>query len=378
LTLNSHDLAFNDDHKIMGINFGRNNFYHFLSLLQLIFWSFWLILAYSSIPAQSSSSGPILYALHKILIMMAGVYFNYFVLIPRLLEKNKYLSYILSICLLISFLISLRYVIDIPLLWVDSEALPRLPVPIFVISIVLIGSTLFKFMEAWFSMTQQKVALQNQRLEAELKFLKTQVNPHFLFNTLNNLYSLALLKDDRAPQMIAKLSEIMRYLLSDTRITKVKLVKEMELLRSYIDLHQLKEEKTQNVDVYVEGVKNKHTIASLLLINFLENSFKHGDLDSNPQGWIKVSTIVDETDTLHFSLANSISYQAHPYYPPAHAPESTHGIGLTNAKRQLELHYPDRHQLQITAKPDHFKIELSIDLSQEEISDVTTLDQSIA
>ncbi|MEO0640349.1 MAG: sensor histidine kinase, partial [Bacteroidota bacterium] len=199
--------------------------------------------------------------------------------------------------------------------------------------------------------------LQNQRLQAELKFLKTQVNPHFLFNTLNNLYSLALLKDDRAPQMIAKLSEIMRYLLSDTRVVHTKLSREMELFQSYVDLHQLQDDEAKNVDIYTEGIRNKHQIASLLLINFLENSFKHGDLNENPQGWIKVSTVVNESDVMHFSLSNSVS----PYQSDSQTTDT--GIGLSNARRQLELHYPKKHQLQIHADDGVFSVELEVDLS---------------
>ncbi|MEL6625157.1 MAG: histidine kinase, partial [Bacteroidota bacterium] len=255
-----------DEHKIMGIALTRGNFRNFTILIQVIFWCFWSVLAYSSSPAQASPIGPTLYVLQKLPLMIAGVYFNYMVLIPHLLEKKRYLAYLLAAGGLIAGLIMLRYWVDTEINGMAADQLPDWQVPIFAITIVMIGSTLFKFAEAWFSITQQKTELQNQRLQAELKFLKTQVNPHFLFNTLNNLYSLALLKDDRAPQMIAKLSEIMRYLLSDTRVVHTKLSREMELFQSYVDLHQLQDDEAKNVDIYTEGIRNKHQIASLLLI----------------------------------------------------------------------------------------------------------------
>lgn len=346
-----------DEHKIMGIALTRGNFRNFTILIQVIFWCFWSVLAYSSSPAQASPIGPTLYVLQKLPLMIAGVYFNYMVLIPHLLEKKRYLAYLLAAGGLIAGLIMLRYWVDTEINGMAADQLPDWQVPIFAITIVMIGSTLFKFAEAWFSITQQKTELQNQRLQAELKFLKTQVNPHFLFNTLNNLYSLALLKDDRAPQMIAKLSEIMRYLLSDTRVVHTKLSREMELFQSYVDLHQLQDDEAKNVDIYTEGIRNKHQIASLLLINFLENSFKHGDLNENPQGWIKVSTVVNESNVMHFSLSNSVS----PYQSDSQTTDT--GIGLSNARRQLELHYPKKHQLQIHADDGVFSVELEVDLS---------------
>ena len=277
-------MAFNSGNNILGIEITSQNFRRFVIWVQLGFWLIMFLLAYNSRMAQASPIGPFFYVCMRLPLFMGAVYFNYFVLIPYFFERKRYWSYLLSLIFLIIVGQGIRLGLDAIFHDTVEKQAKMFMVPMVMTTILLIGSIMFKFMEEWFRVSQQKAELQNQRLVSELKFLKTQVNPHFLFNTLNNLYSLALLKDDRAPQMIAKLSEIMRYMLTQTRDSHVMLSSEMELFQSYINLHQQQENESQNVDIYTEGIRNRHQIAPLLLINFLENSFNHGAISHKPQG----------------------------------------------------------------------------------------------
>lgn len=339
---------------ILGVHLTPQNFHRFLWGLQVVFWLLWILLAYHSEPAQQSEHGPALFVLAHVPLLMGAVYLNYFWLIPRWLARQQYGRYALALLTLLVSTHALRRFIEGYVMQEESILLTRWPLAIGLAFILLIGSTLFKFVEGWFQVSQQQVQLQNEQLRSELNFLRAQVNPHFLFNTLNNLYTLTLTQDRRAPQMVAKLSELMRYLIYDSSTTRVKLSRELDLLRSYIELQQLQHDEAKNVDLYVEGVKNQHHIAPLLLISFLENSFKHGDLATNPMGWIAVSLVVEDDHRLCVSFTNSIRGQGTD-------DEIPRGIGLDNARRQLELNYPGRHQLHIERREAEFRVELVVE-----------------
>ncbi len=339
----------------LGLNLNAQSFRYFMLGLQITFWGLWLLLAYNSQPAQSSTYGPFAFASTHILIFMGLVYINYTWLIPHLLVRRRYVGYFLSFVGLIAFGQFLGFSLDLYILKHNPIFPNRGPMAFALTTLLLFASTLFKFVEGWFQVSQQQVELQNEQLRSELRFLRSQVNPHFLFNTLNNLYSLTLVQDQRAPKMVAQLSELMRYLIYDSSTTRVKLLREMELMGSYIALQQLQHDEEKNVDFYFEGIRNHHQIAPLLLISFLENSFKHGDLATNPEGWISITASVEEHNQLRMTFCNS--------YRPSHADsQEKGGIGLKNAQRQLELNYPDRHTLSIEKRADEFRVELSIEL----------------
>jgi hypothetical protein len=342
---------------IMGFAMTPRTFRHFLWGIQGIFWMLWALLAYNSEPALNSVHGPAVFVACHVPLLMAMVYINYLWLIPRWLAPGQYRRYFLAVFVLIALSQGLRWVLEVYVM--REVVLPpeRWPMTLALACILLLGSTLFKFVEGWFQVSQQQTALQNEQLRSELRFLRAQVNPHFLFNTLNNLYTLTLTQDARAPQMVAQLSELMRYLIYDSRTTRVSLLRELELMRSYVTLQQLQHEEEMNVDLYFEGVKTHHQIAPLLLISFVENSFKHGDLATNPKGWIQVSAIIEDEHRLQLVFANSKRPEAVP--PPA-----PHGIGLDNARRQLELNYPGRHRMKITHTPQEFRVELEITLTE--------------
>lgn len=202
---------------------------------------------------------------------------------------------------------------------------------------------------------KQQQSLKAIQLESELNFLKSQVNPHFLFNTLNNIYALCQVNSRNAAPMVGKISEMMRYMIYDCIADEVPLQKEIEYLQNYIDLNQLKSHRKLNASITIDGSTAGLKIAPLMLINFLENSFKHGDLNQNGQGYIQASVRIRGHE-LTFQLRNS-------YRERQREDNPRRGIGLNNVRHRLELLYPDRHQLKIIRNSSIFEVDLNLILS---------------
>jgi LytS/YehU family sensor histidine kinase len=200
---------------------------------------------------------------------------------------------------------------------------------------------------------------ENLRLSAELGFLQSQINPHFLFNTLNNIYSFAYRKDDRAPAMITKLSEIIRYLLYECRTKRVSLHKEMALIQNYLELESLRNDAVHNVDFYAEGIEEHHQIAPLILITFVENCFKHGDIHHNEKAWMTLHFEVDDEQVFHAEFANS---RVENTEKKAKNTTKSSGLGMGNAKQQLALNYPKRHELTVENTPHSYTVKLNCSL----------------
>lgn len=214
-----------------------------------------------------------------------------------------------------------------------------------------IYSVLIRFMIKMFETQKLRDELINQRQASELALLRSQVNPHFLFNTLNNIYSLVYQKSDEAPEAVMKFSSIMRYVLYDSTSDKVFLEKEIEYLRSYIELHELRFKKPGLVSLSIEGRTEGITIAPMLLITFVENAFKHGC--KNRQPGIVISLRIEEGN-IRFEVCNYINRNQKTQ------DEIYSGIGLTNLKRRLELIYPGKYNLEIDGDEEQYKVNLLI------------------
>ncbi|HTJ52078.1 MAG TPA: two-component regulator propeller domain-containing protein [Cyclobacteriaceae bacterium] len=205
------------------------------------------------------------------------------------------------------------------------------------------------------AMVRKQQSMKSIQLESELNFLKSQVNPHFLFNTLNNIYALCQVNSKNAAPMVGKISEMMRYMIYDCNADLVPLQKEIEYLQNYIDLNQLKSNRKLNASMHIEGNTEGLKIAPLLLINFLENSFKHGDINLNGDGFIRTELIVNNLE-LFLTIENSFR-ETHP------SSNNQKGIGLENVKHRLSLLYPKRHSLRINKNNRIFEIELKLQLN---------------
>jgi len=177
--------------------------------------------------------------------------------------------------------------------------------------------------------------LVSEKLGAELSFLKSQINPHFLFNTLNNIYALVLKKSSDAPNAVLMLSDIMRYMLHDSNHTRVLLEKEIDYLSNFVKLQQLRLGKGVNVDITVNGAPNGLEIAPMLLIPFVENAFKHGELQQKDAYiMIKLDIVPGE---INFKVENVLRKKKE---------KTISGIGLDNLQKRLALIYPGQYELE--------------------------------
>lgn len=211
---------------------------------------------------------------------------------------------------------------------------------------------LLRFTFEWFKTQKQKADLINQNQASELALLRNQINPHFLLNTLNNIYSLVYKKDDKAPDAVMKLSEILHYMLYRSNTEKVILDNEIKYLKSFIELQQLRLGNNEFVSFIIHGSASGRTIAPMLLMPFLENAFKHGDRQTRyPDIIIELKMNPRE---IEFFCKNYVSSY------PNKAKDETGGIGLHNIQRRLELLYPGKYILDINPEKNQFSVYLKI------------------
>lgn len=221
--------------------------------------------------------------------------------------------------------------------------------------ICLIGSALYEMATFAHIQSQRALNLQHEKLDAEMKFLKSQINPHFLFNALNNIYSLSILKSENTSENLLKLSDMLRYVLYECNAEQVPLQKEVEYIRNLIGLNMLKDSKGLNVKTSFSEISPHLMITPLLFVPFIENAFKHSKIEQLDKGWIRLR-LEEENGRIHFSLSNSRPQEAI-------SKDRQGGIGLVNVKRRLELYYPQRHQLDILESDDEFRVQLEIIVS---------------
>lgn len=208
-----------------------------------------------------------------------------------------------------------------------------------------------KLLKYWYANQQAQKDLLQEKLEAELKFLKTQIHPHFLFNTLNNLYALTLKKSDLAPAVVLKLSELINYMLYECHENLVPLEKEVKFIYNYVDIEQLRYGDKLDVDIRLNGDVGKSKIAPLLLLPFVENCFKHGASLELEQSWVKIDIDVQD-DQILFKVENNKGSSL--------TTNGNQGIGITNVRRRLDLLYNGDHELKIINGNETFLVILSI------------------
>ena len=197
-------------------------------------------------------------------------------------------------------------------------------------------------------------ATEREKIQTELSYLKAQINPHFLFNTLNSIYSLALIESPPTADALAQLSSFLRYVIQDSQQDRVSLAKELDYIGQYIALQTLRLGDTATVDFTVEGVANGKQIVPLLLISFIENAFKYGVSPEEPST-IRIAIHLG-ADELHCHVANK---KVRVFQPTSVAS----GIGLANTQARLRLLYPDRHRLVIQDEATQFSVDLTLTLS---------------
>lgn len=293
--------------------------------------------------------------------MALVVYLNYFFFLPRFLKHKSLVRYVVEFSipfavLVRAFILLKRYLID-----GNTQKICYFYEDKFTVNVVL--STLFivifvgmlKFAEGWFELEAKKKEIENEKLTSELRFLKAQINPHFLFNTLNNLYYLAFTNSPNTTEVIAKLSQMMRYMIYDSNHAKVPLMKEIEYMKNYISLEKLRLNEPIPINFEVTGNTNGVLIVPLIFISFLENAFKHGVSNNFAGAWITADILLEGTACI-YTVANSKLPQS------LVNQEEQSGIGLKNVKRRLELSYPDNFELEIEDTAEEYRVRLKLNL----------------
>ncbi|WP_246862689.1 sensor histidine kinase [Pedobacter sp. KBS0701] len=288
-------------------------------------------------------------------------YINYIFLIPELIKRRKkYWLYVFAFFLMIAVFALIKTVVAV--LYPSDMMMVRggkaeynvneyFAGKAFVGGFFMISSCIIKFTIDWFGSERIQRNLESERREMELQFLKSQLNPHFLFNSLNNIYSLAYQKSDKTADAIMKLSEIMRYMIYESNTPTVALSKEVDYLTSYIELQKIRFKDGAYIELTLNGEIDNQKIVPLMLISFVENAFKHGVV-TDPAEPVKINIIANQK-ILHFSVVNKKNQQNK---------DAQGGVGLTNVERRLQLVYPDRYKLNVVNSATHYTCELMIDI----------------
>jgi LytS/YehU family sensor histidine kinase len=277
---------------------------------------------------------------------------NALVLVPHFIYSNKYKIFAAAhITILAAFAFA-----NYSLFSLESHDFPPpFIVPFFPYLLILACSTAYKIVRDKFLSDQLAKEKENENLKTELQLLRSQVSPHFMFNVLNNIASMARFKSEELEPTVVKLSSLMRYMLYDADEEKVALSKEIEYLRSYIDLQRQRYEDIVEVNVSVKVPDQQYRIEPMLLIPFVENAFKHGT-GYMDKAEINILLMLDKEE-LYLNVLNRYDPQS------LEVKDKASGIGLANVKRRLKLLYENAHQLTITRHNGWFNVFLTIKLT---------------
>ncbi len=288
------------------------------------------------------------------------VYFNFHVLIPTFLSKKRIVIYILALTTFLVLFTPIVALLNFTLysLFGLSELKDQIDLRLIFVSLVLVAflSTLFQILSEWLRHERDKRVLEQQKAQSELRFLKSQINPHFLFNTLNNLYALTLKKSDLAPEIVLKLSDMMRYMLYECNEKTVLLQKEIRYIENYLSLEELRQGEKVDIQFEINGEIGERRVAPLLFIPFIENCFKHGVNRQLTNAFVHL-TINIEDDSIEMLLSNS-----KPDVIPGLYNKKPGGIGQINVRQQLDLIYPRQYDLKIEESPVAYSVQLKINL----------------
>jgi len=301
-------------------------------------------------------------------VKMGATYFTLYFLLPRFFMNKAFIKFILYAVVVLLLAAFLQRVTEYTIInWFinpyESAEVFFFPSKILkaVIGIypVVALAAFIKIGKHWYERDRESQQLEKDKLEAELKFLRAQIHPHFLFNTLNNLYALTLKKSDHASEVVLKLSDLLNYMLYECNEWTVPLDKELQLVETYISLEQIRYGDRLNLDYRVEGNTGDKEIPPLLLLPFIENSFKHGASRDPDEVSIDIDISVQDS---RFRL--EVTNDKRTFDDNNVRTGYEEGIGLTNVKRRMELLYNGHYSLQISDKPGIFQVQLTLSLDK--------------
>jgi len=306
-------------------------------------------------------------------ITVVTTYFLNYYLVPKFLLTKKYLHFALYFLytLIISITLELNAVM-FSLIAVSDFGMTQMSPASFNIFYLIAANYLvvflavaIKLLNHWYQIQNQNLLLEKEGMEielklkeAELRLLKAQIHPHFLFNTLNNLYGLALTGSEKTPDIVLKISSLLDFMLYRSTQQRVRLTEEVDYIKDYIELEKLRYQKI-DIEWKQQGVMEDQYIAPMLLQPFVENAFKHGTSKGIQHPWILVKIEIKNNSDLVFTVRNSKSSETQ-----KDNNGYTEGIGLKNVKKRLEILYPGHYLLDIQENPDEFGIRLNMELNQ--------------
>ena len=291
-----------------------------------------------------------------------AVYFTAYFILPKFLLTQKYIPFFISLFLSMCTIVLLQRAIAYYLLYPQTDYKKALELPFFHLPQfyrIWISTYSFAFLfsgirlfSSWIKEQKRQQELENQSMHSEMALLRSQINPHFLFNTLNNIDLLVFKDQQKASDSIVKLSEIMRYMLYEANADQVSLTREIQYIQSMVDLMRLRLVNPDFIQFEVIGNAENRKIPPMLLVPFVENAFKHGKKSGKAPGIVIKLQI--RPDEYHFMVRNKVQEAFNT------SKDGTGGIGLSNVKRRLALLYPKNHRLDIQHSMDRFEIHLQI------------------
>jgi len=336
----------------------------------LLYWVVaWIFLSWFFTRLTHEYQYTYLFSITLLAIAIGTTYFSNYFLIPNYLLKKRYVPFILLTLFtgLISLWFELMSILGIFTYLLTKfnstgKGLPFLIDPVFLIAglyLVVIGGIMIHLVKVLFANQAEQLKLENMKLEvgnklkeAELNSIRAQFHPHFLFNTLNNLYWLTLNKSEQAPRLVLKLSELLDYSLHQGRRDRVPLQEEITYINNYLDIMKIRFEETTNIQIDFSGADLKRQIAPLMLITLVENACKHGLSQLIGSSWIKIRLETDQ-EFIKFTVSNN-----HPGTPALEGEDA--GLGLNQLKSRLNLIYPARHELRLEKTDHEFEAYLTI------------------
>ncbi len=331
------------------------------TIIQILVWSLLLLLPMLFNPPPAPRGMPQMEVINPTVNILTTIlpigfyYFNYYLLIPLLYLRKKTFTYILSV--IGSLVVIILFSIICSYLFNDLSGNTSRPMPpVFDHSILLFVVVLFvslglRMNAEWKKTEEEKVKIEKEKLNAELSYLKAQVNPHFLFNTLNVIYTLATLKSEQTAEAVMKLSKLMRYVILDAHTPFVPLEKELAYIRNFIELHRLRLANNNQIDFRISGNTEGLQISPFILIPFVENAIKHG-----------TSTIEPMTISIEITLLNNelqFNVKNNKLTIKSETQNST-GVGIENTRKRLEMIYKKKHNLQINETGKTFEVKLNL------------------
>jgi len=358
------------------MNWKKNFGAYLLLIANIVFWVVmyiaWFSIYWEDQPVNDPAfvgelkGGKTYYFLRALCLSFSGVtsvlvviYTNWFWLVKRYLAKQQYLDYfwrLVILLLVIAFFMSFHPALDDAWLILKSREevlwrIPRILTVMYVFFMVTLLTTPLYLSYNWFQQNAQLAELKNEKLETELSFLKSQINPHFFFNTLNNLYALTLENSKAAPAVILKLSDLMRYTIYDGRSAAVPISQEVAFIDNYLELQKIRLHKKAVINFQKEISNPDLEIPPLLFVIFLENAFKHG-VETLRDNAIVDLQLIESEGVIKFYCLNNYDHEER---------NTSKGLGLENVKRRLKLLFKDRYKLEIVDQENTYRVYLTID-----------------